>query len=134
MEKYQIKSKTETCTLNELDNPDVIGSYLKCQKLQTLIRELEHTMDSMLMKLQELEHNIQFKKFKLKKSRDDYNKFMLIYNSYSLDCLLEKYSEVQTKIVHIEDLNTLNKLLVEKEIIEKMLELKSKGVLLEVFN
>lgn len=132
MEKYQIKSKTETCTLNEVDNSDVFGTYSKCQKLQTLIRELEHTMDSMLMKLQELEHEVQFNKFKLKKSRDDYNKFRLIYNSYSLDCLLEKYSEVQTKIENVEDLNTLNKLLVEKEVIEKMLELKSKSVSLEV--
>lgn len=128
MEKTKTLSKSAFYFSNEVLNPNILETYVEYNKIKNEITVMEKEMELLARELDFFMEEVQNKKRKLNIHRDDYNRFRTKMNKSSFDDLLDEFAELENKKEsHISSAS--QKLLeVEKAVIQKMMEYKSKGI------
>ena len=128
MEKTKTLTSSAFYFSNEVLNPNILETFLDYNKINNEVYETEKKMELLARELDFYMEEVQNKKRKLNIHREDYNRFRSKLNRSSFDDLLDEYAELENK-KESSICSASQKLLdVEKSVIEKMLEYKSKGI------
>jgi len=131
MEKTTTPSKSAFYFSNEVLNPNILETYISYNKINNEIIVMEKEMELLARELDFFMEEVQNKKRKLNIHREDYNRFRTKMNKCSFDDLLDEYAELENK-KESQTSSASQKLLdVEKAVLEKMMEYKSKNIVLE---
>ena len=131
MEKTKTLSSAAFYFSNEVLNPNILESYIEYNKIKQEINVIEKEMELLARELDFFMEEIQNKKRKLNIHREDYNRFRTKLNTSTFDSLLDEYAELETQKEQSKNHGSQKLLEVEKKVLEKMLEYKSKNILLE---
>jgi hypothetical protein len=131
MEKTKTPSKSAFYFSNEVLNPNILETYIEYNKIRNEITVMEKELELLARELDFFVEEVQNRKRKLDIHREDYNRFRSKLNRSSFDDLLDEYAELENK-KESQSSSASQKLLdVEKAVLEKMMEYKSKNIVLE---
>ena len=128
MEKTKTLSSSAFYFSNEVLNPNILETFLEYNKINNELSVMEKEMELLARELDFYMEEVQNKRKKINILREDYNRFRTKLNKSSFDDLLDEYAELENKKESSISSASQKLLDVEKSVIEKMLEYKSKGI------
>ena len=128
MEKTKTLSSSAFYFSNEVLNPNILETFLEYNKINNELSVMEKEMELLARELDFYMEEVQNKRKKINILREDYNRFRTKINKSSFDDLLDEYAELENKKESSISSASQKLLDVEKSVIEKMLEYKSKGI------
>lgn len=128
MEKTKTQSISAFYFSNEVLNPNILETFLEYNKINNELSVMEKEMELLARELDFYMEEVQNKRKKINILREDYNRFRTKLNKSSFDDLLDEYAELENKKESSISSASQKLLDVEKSVIEKMLEYKSKGI------
>lgn len=128
MEKTKTLSSSAFYFSNEVLNPNILETFLEYNKINNELSVMEKEMELLARELDFYMEEVQNKRKKINILREDYNRFRTKLNKSSFDDLLDEYAEIENKKESSISSASQKLLDVEKSVIEKMLEYKSKGI------
>ena len=128
MEKTKTQSISAFYFSNEVLNPNILETFLEYNKINNELSVMEKEMELLARELDFYMEEVQNKRKKINILREDYNRFRTKINKSSFDDLLDEYAELENKKESSISSASQKLLDVEKSVIEKMLEYKSKGI------